>query len=119
VENVPVRRGDRLMFCTAGAGGLGDPLTREPERVATDVRAGLVSVDAARSAYGVVVSKRGEIDAQATEQARERARDGVDRRDEFDFGPVPDKAQLTRRIADERRDFDAWMAAESRGAAGA
>ena len=84
------------------------------ERVATDVRAGLVSVDAARSAYGVVVSERGEIDAPATEQAREQARDDVDRSEEFDFGPVPDKAQLTERIADERREFEAWMAAESR-----
>jgi hypothetical protein len=64
----------------------------------------------ARCAHGVVVSPRGEIDAAVTEQAR----DGVDHSDEFDFGPVPDKAQLTQRIADERRDFDAWMAAESR-----
>jgi N-methylhydantoinase B len=102
------------VFCTAGAGGLGDPLTREPERVATDVRAGLVSVQAAREHYGVVVSERGEIDAGATEQAREQERDGVDRSDEFDFGPVPGKEQLAQRIADERREFDAWMAAESR-----
>jgi N-methylhydantoinase B len=115
VENVPVHRGDRLVFCTAGAGGLGDPLTREPERVATDVRAGLVSVEAARQHYGVVVSARGEIDAAATEQARGLAQDGRDRSDEFDFGPVPDKARLTERIADERREFDSWMAAESRG----
>jgi N-methylhydantoinase B len=114
VENVPVHRGDRLVFCTAGAGGLGDPLTREPERVATDVKAGLVSVQAAREHYGVAVSARGEIDTAATEQARDEARDGIDRSDEFDFGPVPGKAQLTERIADERKEFDAWMAAESR-----
>ena len=43
VENVPVFRGDRLIFSTAGAGGLGDPLTRETERIAADVRAGLVN----------------------------------------------------------------------------
>jgi N-methylhydantoinase B len=114
VENVPVHRGDRLVFCTAGAGGLGDPLTREPERVATDVKAGLVSVQAAREHYGVAVSARGEIDTAATEQARDEARDGIDRSDEFDFGPVPGKAQLAERIADERKEFDAWMAAESR-----
>jgi hypothetical protein len=82
--------------------------------VATDVKAGLVSVRAARAHYGVVVTSRGEIDAAATEQARDHDRDGVDRSDEFDFGPVPGKEQLTERIADERKEFDAWMAAESR-----
>lgn len=82
VENVPARRGDRLVFATAGAGGLGDPLTRELDRVATDVRAGLVSVEAARDDYGVVVSA----------------------------------AALTARIADERWELDAWMAAKSQAA---
>ena len=114
VENVPVRRGDRLEFCTAGAGGLGDPLTREPERVAADVRAGLVSVEAARAHYGVVVSRAGEVDEPATAAAREQAGPGRAEAPEFDFGPVPEREELVRQIADERREFDAWMSAESR-----
>jgi N-methylhydantoinase B len=118
VENVPVHRGDRLIFATAGAGGLGDPLTREPERVAVDVRAGLVSVKAARSHYGVVVSRTGEIDEAATAAARNDAPPGNGGADEFDFGPLPAPRELAARIADERRDFDAWMATESRANAG-
>ncbi|HZE03983.1 MAG TPA: hydantoinase B/oxoprolinase family protein [Solirubrobacteraceae bacterium] len=119
VENVPVRRGDRLVFCTAGAGGLGDPLTREPERVATDVRAGLVTVQAARDQYGVVVSADGTVDAEATAAARAASGDGGgrDRSQEFDFGPLPDHDELVARIAEERRAFDAWLAAESRAGA--
>ena len=114
VENVPVRRGDRLVFATAGAGGLGDPLTRESERVAVDVRAGLVSVAAAEADYGVVVSTAGEVDAAATAARRDElstARGPLDPTG-FDFGPLPERAALARRIADERRDFDAWMTAE-------
>ena len=118
VENVPVHRGDRLIFSTAGAGGLGDPLTREPERVAVDVRAGLVSVEAAGSQYGVVVSRSGEVDESATTAGRERTRAGRGEVPEFDFGPLPEKATLRAQIADERRDFDAWMAAEGRADAG-
>jgi hypothetical protein len=33
---------------------------------------------------------------------------------EFDFGPLPEKEQLAARIAQERRDFDAWMNKETR-----
>ncbi len=118
VENLPVVRGDRLEFCTAGAGGLGDPVTREPERVATDVRAGLVTVAAAREHYGVVVSAAGEVDAAATGAAREQTGTAATG-EQFDFGPLPDHAELARRISDERRDFDAWLAAERReGVAG-
>ena len=71
VETFPIKKGDRLVFSTAGAGGLGDPLDREPERTAADVHAGLVSVDAAAAEYGVVVSADGEIDHEATERERD------------------------------------------------
>jgi N-methylhydantoinase B len=115
VENVPVRRGDRLVFCTAGAGGLKDPFTREPERVATDVKAGLITVEAARADYGVAVSRQGVVDDAATADLRSDHPTDVDRSEEFDFGPLPDMPELAEQIAGERRDFDAWMAAESSG----
>ncbi len=113
VENLAVHQGDRLVFATAGAGGLGDPLEREPERVAADVHAGLVSVEAAREHYGVIVSTRGEIDTKATEDARSRLR--AERREisQFDFGPLPPIDELRRQIANERREFDARVARES------
>lgn len=110
VEHLAVRAGDRLTFSTAGAGGLGDPFTREVERVATDVRSGLVSVEAARSEYGVVVSPRGEVDAAATEALRAELSAARGEVAQFDFGPLPGTDELRRQIAAERRDFDAAVA---------
>jgi 5-oxoprolinase (ATP-hydrolysing) len=57
---------------TAGGGGIGDPLTRVPARVAADVRAGVVSVAGALEEYGVVVDAEGRVDAAATEGLRRR-----------------------------------------------
>ncbi|MCZ6524314.1 MAG: hydantoinase B/oxoprolinase family protein, partial [Alphaproteobacteria bacterium] len=42
-----IRQGDIVVMQSAGGGGYGDPLTREPERVAEDVRAGYVSAERA------------------------------------------------------------------------
>jgi N-methylhydantoinase B len=68
-----------LRFIGNGAGGWGDPFTRDPERVLRDVRDEYVSVDAARRDYGVVVvgdpliDPAGvTIDEQATQELRER-----------------------------------------------
>jgi N-methylhydantoinase B len=69
-----------VIASSAGGAGYGDPLRREPELVARDVRAGLVSEAAAREAYGVV-APGGVCEPAATERAREairaaRLRDG-------------------------------------------
>jgi N-methylhydantoinase B len=58
---------------TPGGGGYGDPLTRQPERVARDVRLGYVTLASARSEYGVVVDEDGAIDAAATTALRSGA----------------------------------------------
>jgi N-methylhydantoinase B len=50
-----MRRGDVFRHDQAGAGGWGDPLERDPERVLRDVRNELVGLGAAREDYGVVV----------------------------------------------------------------
>ncbi|MBX5468211.1 MAG: hydantoinase B/oxoprolinase family protein [Firmicutes bacterium] len=62
------------IICTAGGGGWGDPLDREPERVWADVRDGLVTVEAARRDYGVVLRPEGGIDAEATQALRAQLR---------------------------------------------
>ena len=116
VETFPIVKGDRLVFSTAGAGGLGDPLDREPDRTAADVHAGLVSVEAAASEYGVIVSGAGEIDDAATERERERIRSEREDPPEFDFGPLPSMEQLGEQIAEERRSFDARLAGRSASA---
>src|SRR4029077_19362642 len=53
----------------SAAGGFGDPLERDPAKVAADVANGDVSKEAAREIYGVVVG-----DAGATASERERLR---------------------------------------------
>ena len=50
-----------------GGGGWGDPLRRDPELVLRDARDGLVSPEAAREIYGVVLDVAGrQVDNDAT-----------------------------------------------------
>ena len=44
----PVKQGDLFRHLTAGAGGWGDPLKRDPAEVARDVRNGKLSTEYAR-----------------------------------------------------------------------
>lgn len=46
-------RGDTVTHHTPGGGGYGDPLDREPHRVAADLRAGLITVETAERRYGL------------------------------------------------------------------
>ena len=61
-HDVPVSPGDVLHFVTWGGGGWGDPLERDPELVALEVRRGLVTAEGA-ARYGVVVAEDGAVDA--------------------------------------------------------
>ena len=76
--DVPIRSGDTFTRPSAGGGGFGDPLERDPEQVREDVVDGFVSIERARKDYGVVVNEvdaelsEYEIDHEETE--RERAR---------------------------------------------
>jgi N-methylhydantoinase B len=67
-----IEAGSTLMVRSAGGGGYGDPLQRDPERVGLDVREGYVSAEAARLIYGVVIGADGRIEPAATQEARER-----------------------------------------------
>ena len=58
---------------SAGA-GWGDPLEREADRVAEDVRYELVSEAAARDIYGVIVTKDRKLDEKATDKRRAEIR---------------------------------------------
>ena len=66
----PVKQGDRFTRPSAGGGGYGDPLQREPDAVKEDVADGYVSVERALKDYGVVVR---EIDADLAEYAVDEA----------------------------------------------
>ena len=73
---------DITFSMSAGGGGYGDPLDRDPQQVLTDVTYGYISQDGARNDYGVVVRcalgkgpqlpERWEVDQDATRALRER-----------------------------------------------
>lgn len=69
-----LKQGDHLRTVTPGGGGWGDALEREPQRVAGDVREGLVSSERAATIYGVVVNDEGTVDQSATAKMREDIR---------------------------------------------
>ena len=60
---------------TGGGGGWGDPLNRDPEKVSVDVIDGFVSVNNAKTLYGVLFSdEQGNVDPVATKELRSRMR---------------------------------------------
>lgn len=65
---------DALLYRWSGGGGYGDPLDRDPERVASDVKKGLVSKESASKVYGVVLGSGGEIKIDETRLQREKMR---------------------------------------------
>jgi N-methylhydantoinase B len=70
----PLMGDDALYVRWNGGGGYGDPLDRDPDAVAGDVRGGVVSADAAREVYGVVLAEAGDVDPDATATLRETMR---------------------------------------------
>jgi len=73
ITDLKIGRGQKVRLETPGGGGFGDPATREPERVARDVRLGYVSREQALADYKVVVGEDGSVDAAATAAARTAA----------------------------------------------
>ena len=66
-----ITRGDVFSHELAGGGGWGDPFNRDPDAVLQDVRNELVSTEAAREEYGVVVdTDKWAVDAASTETLR-------------------------------------------------
>ena len=113
VRDVPVYEGDRLIFETAGAGGLGDPLERDPGSVARDVSWNLISWEAAQEDYGVVLNDGGEVDAEETEARREELRsERPEELHQFDHGPLPSLEEQREEVAESRRRFDEWLSKE-------
>jgi len=90
VDNVKVQNGDRIIFRTAGGGGWGDPLERDPKRVCKDVVRRLMSAEAAREQYGVVLTGDNKFaDDKATRDLRDSLRRTRGTLPVFDFGERP------------------------------
>ena len=91
VDNVRVEPGDRIVFRTAGGGGWGDALERDPSVVRRDVVRGLLTAEAAREGYGVALNGAGsEVDRAATDDTRARLRRERGTLPTFDFGERPE-----------------------------
>jgi len=68
--------GTEVLYMTAGGGGWGDPLERDPERVLRDVREEYISEAHAQERYGVVLAAaRTAVDAPATVAMRRQMRE--------------------------------------------
>ena len=75
----PHKAGDIFSHAYNGGGGYGDPLERDPAKVAYDVENGFVTEVAARNVSGVIVAQDEEsgdwtVDAKATAKARAKLR---------------------------------------------
>jgi N-methylhydantoinase B len=81
---VTVNRGDVVTALMSGAGGYGNPFERDTEMVARDVTRGIVSEQAARDDYGVIVVD-GVVDSDETKKLRDK-RPQPDGKG-FHFGP--------------------------------
>ena len=68
--NVLQEPGDAFILSWAAAGGYGDPLERDPERIVQDIERRNVTQEWAQSVYGVVFDDHGAIDTQATQEQR-------------------------------------------------
>ncbi|BAQ50025.1 hydantoinase B/oxoprolinase family protein [Methylobacterium aquaticum] len=79
-SDVPIGPGDTFSRPTAGGGGFGDPLERDPAKVVEDVADDYVSVERAAKDYGVVIRVidaelcHYEVDVSATEALRAEIR---------------------------------------------
>lgn len=67
-----LKKGDMFRARVGGAGGWGNPLERDVNKVLNDVQNELVSVERARKVYGVVINKTTmEVDMDETQKLRE------------------------------------------------
>ncbi|MEM7046020.1 MAG: hydantoinase B/oxoprolinase family protein, partial [Pseudomonadota bacterium] len=75
IDGLDVGPGDRLVFRSAGGGGCGDPLERDPALVRFDVQTGHLTVESAGRDYGVVIAPHSsENDRRATDALRDGLR---------------------------------------------
>lgn len=79
-SNYKIKSGDKFTRPTAGGGGFGDPMERDPDLVKEDVIDEYVSVERAKTDYGVVIKVidkdmlEYEVDQPATVKARDSIR---------------------------------------------
>lgn len=96
ISRIPVKKGDILVYRTAGGGGWKDPFDRPADKVAKDVRNGLVSAAKAKSDYGVVLNADNTADVAATDALRADLRAKRGEFPLFSIGEVPEAIGVVR-----------------------
>ncbi len=87
IDSFKVKAGERVIFRTAGGGGWGDALERDAMRVRNDVARHLMSAEAAREHYGVVLKGQvQELDIGATQELRGSLKRSRPALPPYDFG---------------------------------
>jgi len=81
-----LKQGDILYLHCQGGGGYGDPVRRDPEAVAIDLRNGKISLETAQRIHGVMMDADGNVDGAATQQ--QRAAIVSSRREQAEPAPV-------------------------------
>jgi N-methylhydantoinase B len=69
VTQMPVKKGARVTFLTAGGGGCGDPFDRPIDQVVRDVELGYISRERALQDYGVGLTDDGKVDEASSTRA--------------------------------------------------
>ncbi|MDC3055460.1 hydantoinase B/oxoprolinase family protein [Paracoccaceae bacterium] len=88
-DTVTVPSKDSVRIVTTGGGGWGDPLKREIDKVVYDLQCGLISENAAREQYGVVVyleERKWIADLEKTSRLREKMANSNENLPMFDRG---------------------------------
>lgn len=75
-DEVLLSPGDVHYMCWQSGGGYGDPLLRDPQKVAHDVAELRVTPSTALTVYGVLLDENGAADVEATESHRREVRQG-------------------------------------------
>ena len=103
-----LKKGDLYRVIQAGAGGYGNPLNRDPQAVAEDVRQEKLTREYARAEYGAVVDDAGELDLAATEALRAEIAAGTAVSREWQYNLTPQDFQSARGLVAKADDaFDA------------
>ena len=106
--HVRIAREEIYVGVSTGGGGYGDPLRRESERVRQDVRDGIITRDAAKRVFGVVVTE--EFDPALVEkETAERRHLNSGRQVSLVTPTEPAAGPESAWVESDRRDGDAYL----------
>ncbi len=110
--------GDVMEATFSGGGGYGDPIERDPTRVARDVELEYVSEEVAREIYGVVLTADGEVDEDATRHLRAAILDGRKRwKPARQIPGAPEQSSSTPATGEPSRHVHEYVVARDEGGA--